>query len=192
MADPFWQTTIQWTIWGIAMSLVMGALARSRNKVRLPMDENKLVHPRSTLILGVVCSGFFVSAAILSVAFIEKGGWGFAIFFLAFSLLGAPIIVDYYLARHELTGDGLNYGTMFKGRHSLKWADVTSIRYSQGAKWFLVFAPGKPVARISAMLLGLPAFAKEVLNKVPGSRIETQAQQVLRETAQGNLPRIWH
>jgi hypothetical protein len=184
------EETVHWLIWGIVMALVMGALARSRKKLRPPAEGNTLVHPKGILVAGVFCTGLFVAFAVLSFD-AKTGGPGVALTFLALALLGVPLIIDYYRARHTLTATGLDYGTMFKGRHSLRWADVTSVRYSQGAKWFLIESPGKPAARISAMLLGLEKLSAEVLKHVPHQRIEPQALRILKDAAQGNLPSIW-
>ena len=188
--EAFWQDRVQWLIWGIAMALVMGALARSRQKLRPPTEGNTLVHPKGILIVGVVCTGFFAACAALSFS-AKTGGPVVALVFLAFALLGVPIILDYYRARHTLTATGLDYGTMFKGRHTLRWADVASVRYSHVSKWFLIESPGRPVARISAMLVGLEKFSGEVLKHVPHSRIEPDALLILKEAALGNLPSIW-
>lgn len=188
--EAFWADRAQWIIWGIVMALVMGALARSRKKVRPPAEDNTLVHPKGILVAGVLCTGLFVACAVLSFD-AKTGGPGVALTFLALALLGVPLIIDYSLARHTLTATGLDYGTMFKGRHSLRWADVTSVRYSQVSKWFLIESPGRPVARISAMLVGLEKFSAEVLRHVPHQRIEPQTLQILKDAAQGTLPTIW-
>lgn len=172
------------------MALVMGALARSRKKPRTPTEGNTLVHPKGILIAGVLCTGLFVTCAVLSFD-ARTGGPRVALTFLALALLGVPLIVDYYRARHTLTATGLDYGTMFKGRHMLRWADVTSVRYSHASKWFVIESPGRPVARISAMLVGLEKFSQEVLKQVPHRRIEPDALLVLKDAAQGNLPAIW-
>jgi len=192
MADPaFLQSAFTWLIWGVAMTLAMGALSPGRDKSRPRAEGSTLVHPRALLVLGISGVAFFLVLAAISLALADVG-WGFALFFLAFALLGVPSILDFYRVRHEVTPDGLQYGTRLQGRHALEWVQVTSVRYSLFEQCFLVSAPGKPVARISALMMGLPAFAESVLHHVPGTCIDPQTRQVLLETAQGNPPRLWN
>ena len=59
-------SVLQWALWLVLMSLVMGWLARSRIRKRVESDANALRHPNSVLIIGAVTSAFFVALAILS------------------------------------------------------------------------------------------------------------------------------
>ncbi len=77
MDQPWWGTVVQWTVWGIVMTLVMGWVARSRLKTRPHPDSRRLVHPPSTLIIGVVVFLFFAGIAIISNVFPNKTvTWG--------------------------------------------------------------------------------------------------------------------
>ena len=188
--EAFWADKLQWLIWGVVMAIVMGALGRSRQKLRPPTEGNTLVHPKGILVLGIVCIVFFGAFAVLS-AFAETGGLGIAAVFVAFALMGVPILLEYYRVRHTLTANGLEFGTLYRGRHALRWAEVARVRYSHVWKWFVLERPGQPVARISAMLIGLQKFSEEVIKHVPHSRIDPDALPILRDAAQGNLPSIW-
>ena len=189
--EAFWAERAQWMIWGIIMSLVMGALARSRQKFRPPAEGNTLVYPKGILVLGAICTGGFLACAALSFD-AKTGGPGVALTFVVLSLLGVPLLLDYYRGRHTLTVAGLDYGTMFKGRYFVPWTEVTRVRYSQVSKWIVIESPGRPAARISAMLVGLQKFCTDVLRHIPRDRIEPDAFQVLEESARGNLPSLWH
>jgi hypothetical protein len=52
-------TALQWTLWLVVMATVMGWLARSRLRARPASDARRLVHPPSTLIVGLVAFAFF-------------------------------------------------------------------------------------------------------------------------------------
>jgi hypothetical protein len=174
------------------MSAVMGWLARARTSPGAPHDSRTLAHPRSTLIVGLVCTGFFLLLAVWSFLFPGKTGSPvISLFFLGFAALGAPLILDYRNARHVLTHDGLQYGKLFGGGGRMRWTEVRELRYSQSAKWFrLQLADGR-VVRISAMLRGLPEFAAAALAQVSPAAIGEDAPVVLQATAQGELPRVW-
>jgi hypothetical protein len=193
MSDrPWWALVLQWSLWFAIMSLVMGWLARRRNATRSPQDADKLVHPVSTLIIGLVCGGFFLALAVLCFLLPgETGSPAISLFFVGFALLGAPLVLDYRNARHTLVADGLQYGRMFGGSGVLRWREVRRLRYSQSAKWFRLDLADGVVVRVSAMLMGLPAFAQAALGQVSGSAIDPQTRAVLEATAAGDLPKIW-
>jgi len=191
-ARPWWSHVVQWGLWAVAMSLVMGWLARSRKQAPAPPDAQTLAHPRSTLIVGLVCTGLFLIVAVLSALFPGKSGSpAVTLFFIGFAALGLPLILDYRNARHTLTADGLRYGKMLGGTGTLRWADVQRLSYSQSAKWFRLDLADGRVVRVSAMLVGLPQFAQAVLDQVPPAAISPDARTVLQGTAAGELPRIW-
>jgi Bacterial PH domain len=189
---PWWVSTLQWGIWAVVMAAVMGWLARTRTGPRAPHDARTLAHPRSTLIVGLVCVGFFLLLAVWSYLYPGKSGSPLiSLFFLGFAALGAPLVLDYRNARHTLTPDGLQYGKLFGGGGRMRWTEVRELRYSQSAKWFrLQLADGR-VVRISAMLRGLPEFAAAALAQVPAAAMDADTRAVLQATAQGDLPPVW-
>ena len=189
---PWWGPALQWGLWAAVMSFVMGWLARSRTRRRPLQAASTLSHPRSTLVVGLVCTGLFLGAAVLSAMFAgTTGSPAVSLFFVGFAALGLFVILDYRNARHALTSDGLQYGRLIGRRGAFRWPEVRRLRYSQSAKWFrLELADGR-VVRISAMLLGLPDFARAALAQVPPSAIDPETRVVLEATAAGNLPQVW-
>lgn len=174
------------------MAVVMGWLARSRSRPRPDSKSRTLAHPPSTLIIGVVCGGFFAAIAILSNVYANATTTIYTTAtFVAFSLMGLPLIADYFFARHEITGDGMNFGRMTGRRGSFKWADVKRVNFATGMKWFRIETTRGTVVRISAMLRGLPAFARALLENIPEDAIEAHSLEVLRKTAEGKTPSLW-
>ncbi len=108
-----WAYGLQWVLWAVVMSVVMGWLARTRS-TRRPQEANRLAHPRSTLVIGLVCTGFFAAIAVVSALYPGKDGSPLlSLCFVGFAALGVPILLDYRNARHTLTADGLQYGKMW-------------------------------------------------------------------------------
>lgn len=189
MADSSWiGPAIQWTVWGVLMSLVMVGLARSRTRNGGAAHE-QLRLPKGVLALSVVGIAFFLGLAILAYP-AKTGGLGVASVFMVFAALSGYLALEYFRVWHTVTSEGLDYGTMFRGRKFVRWEEVSSVNFSP-AGWFVLKAPDKPQARISAMLRGLPEFASAVLQKVPLDRLDSKTLQLLQQTAYGNLPRIW-
>jgi hypothetical protein len=189
---PWWTLVIQWGLFFVLMSLVMGWLARSRQRPRLPNEQPILEYPRSVLIVGLVCSGLFVALALCVLLFPgETGSPLIALFFLGFALLGVPLIAEYVRVRHQVEPGGLRYQTLSGKRGFLQWAYITRIRYSEGAKWFRIDGTNGEVIRISAMLTSLPEFARAALQGVARERIDAKTMHILESTAAGAPPSVW-
>jgi hypothetical protein len=189
---PWWAQILAWGLWFALMSLLMGWLARSRQRPRSGSQPGVLQHPRSVLVLGLVCSGLFLTFALLSLLLPgETGSPLISLFFLGFALLGVPLIAEYVRVRHQLEPGGLRYQTLFGKRGFLPWSDVTCVRYSHTAKWFRIDGGAGEVVRISAMLTSLPEFARAVLEGVPRERIDPKTIPVLESTASGSPPSVW-
>src|SRR5690349_19619935 len=97
MDRPSWQFALQWALWGVAMTLVMGWISRSRLRCRQSEGPQSLSQPLPTLIIGVVCTGFFLAIAIISnVTSNPTATWLTTSIFIGFALLGVPMISLYF------------------------------------------------------------------------------------------------
>jgi hypothetical protein len=192
MDQPWWVPAVQWTIWGIVMTVVMGWVAKSRLKTRSPSDLQQLIHPPSTLIIGVVVFLFFAGIAIVSNVFPNKTvTWWTTTIFVGFALLSIPMVADYFLARHHVSEEGLSYGRLTGRRGYLKWSDLSRVEYAPVMKWFRLETRSGDVARISAMLIGLPEFARLLLAHAPPQAIDAETFPILQATADGHPPAVW-
>lgn len=192
MIREWWVSAVQWTVWGVVMTLVMGWLARSRLKPRPRSAAGRLYHPPSTLIVGLVCFLFFAGIAILSNVYANSTTtWWTTTLFVGFAAMAIPVVLDYFLARHELSKEGLRYRGLSGRSGYLKWSDVQRVRYAPAMKWFRLETATGSVARISAMLVGLPEFARLVLAHAPRDAIDEETLPILEATARGNPPPVW-
>jgi hypothetical protein len=117
--------------------------------------------------------------------------WTTAIF-TGFALLSLPLIADDFLARHEVCEEGLSYSRLTGRRGYLKWSEPRRVRYAPAMKWFGLETASGDVARISAMLVGLPEFASLLLAHAPSQAIEADTSPILRATAAGQPPPVWN
>ena len=192
MSKDWWINAVQWTLWGVAMTLAMGWLARSRLKRRSDALPRQLYHPMSTLITGLVCFVFFAGIAIISNVYANKTTtWWTTTIFVGFALMSIPVVADYFLARHELSDAGLSYRGLSGKRGYLKWSELYRVQYAPAMKWFRLETSSGKVARISAMLIGLPEFAQHLLRHAPSEAIEENTLHILKATAHGNPPPVW-
>jgi hypothetical protein len=144
------------------------------------------------LILGLVGFLFFSALAVLSNVYAnETTTWWTTALFVGFALLALAMIGDYVLARHDVSERGLSYGRLTGPRGYLEWGDLRRVRYSQAMKWFVLETRSGKTARISAMLVGLPEFARLLLTRAPAGVIESETAAILHDTAGGNPPPIW-
>jgi len=186
---------LQWPIWGLVMALTMRWLAKSRSgrSSATGPKVGVLVHPKSTLIVGIVITAFFLSIAVISNTVAKNSSttlWT-TLVFVGFGLLSALMIADYFFGRHLVILDGLEYGGMFGRRGVARRGQVRSVSYSPRMKWFVLSLDSGRKVRVSAMLVGLPEFARLVLLGVPQDRIDGRTLHVLRNTAEGRLPDLW-
>jgi hypothetical protein len=192
MNTSWWMSVVQWTLWGLLMTLAMGWVARSRLRARLPAAQGRLQHPPSILVVGLGGFAFFFGLAVLSNVYAnETTTWATTSVFLGFALLSGLLVADYFLARHMLVEGGLDYGRLTGRRRRLAWTDVTRVRYAPALKWFKIQTAEGRVARVSASMTGLPAFAEAVLRDVPPAAIDADTHAVLRAAAAGDLPPVW-
>jgi hypothetical protein len=101
------------------------------------------------------------------------------------------LVLEYFIVRHRLTDEGIEYRRLFGQRGSLRWREVRSVGFSNVMKWFVLESYTGKAVRISALLMGLPEFARLVLAHVPRELIEANTQAILEETSQGRPPSIW-
>src|SRR5689334_92168 len=120
MDQPWWGPAVQWTVWGILMALAMGWVARSRFKTRPDSDSQRLVHPPSTLIIGIVVFLFFAGIAIVSNVFPNRTvTWWTTAVFAGFALLSLAMVAAYFLGHRggaELRQAGWSPGISQVGR----------------------------------------------------------------------------
>jgi small-conductance mechanosensitive channel len=183
---------LQWTLWTIIMSLIMGWVARSRQRPRPARYVRRLQHPPSTLTIGLAGFLFFAAIAVISNMFANATTtWLTTTVFVGFALLALPILGDYFAARHEVSEEGLRYGRLFGTGGHIRWADLKSVRYSAAMKWFRLESQSGTVVRVSVMLMGLPVFAQLLLVHAPPEAIDSKTVSVLQMTAEGNPPSVW-
>jgi len=178
--------------WVVAMTFTMRWLARSRQAAHGAGDGDRLRHPGSILAIGIVGGLFFVGIMVAATFFPDEG-----VGFLFYGLMGALtlqsfyMVADYYNARHAVSGEGMDFGRPTGRRLVFRWSEVERVRFSRMMKWFRVELRSGEVVRVSFFLMGLPAFAAQVLRQVPEACIDKEALQALRETANGQLPKVW-
>ena len=187
-----WGSFVQWGVWGIVMAAVMAWIARSRLRTRPESNARRLVHPPSTLVIGLVCFLFFGAIAVISnVLANNTTTWWTTTVFIGFALVSLLIVADYFVARHEVSEEGMSYGRLLGSRRFLKWSDLRFVRYAPVMKWFRLETRSGDVARISAMLIGLPEFARLILANAPTEAIEPGTLPILQATADGSPPPVW-
>ena len=183
---------LQWMLWGLLMSLVMGWVARSRNRPRAAGSAQRLQHPISTLVIGLSCFLLFAAIAVISnVLANATTSWKTTTVFVGFALLALPILGDYFAARHEVSEEGLRYGRLVGSGGYMPWTELKSVRFIEAMKWFRLESQSGKVVRLSVMLMGLPRFAQLLLAHAPPPSIEKSTLPVLQTTAEGNPPSVW-
>jgi hypothetical protein len=190
--QPWWQPVAQHAVWLLVMSAVMAWMAKSRLQPRGKVPAGEMVYPASMLIIALVCVVVFAAITVLSWVYPAPNFAVFVtLFFAGFTLLGVPLVVEYFRVRFRLELDGLRYQTLFGRRGVLPWSQVTAIRFSPTAKWFRLAGQQGEVIRVSAMMIRLPEFAEVLLQRAGHAKIDAMSREVLEATAAGNPPSMW-
>jgi hypothetical protein len=192
MDGRWWTAPLQWGLWFLLMSLIMGWIARSRLRARPASEAGRLTHTLGMFVVGLVCFVVFAGFAIASNVFPNTTAtWWTTAIFVGFACLGALMMTGVFLEQYEASPDRL-VGTNFIGiRKQLRWSELKSVRYSLMMKWFRLETQSGNVIRISAMLTGLPEFARLLLASAPAQTIDSETSELLRATAAGNPPSVW-
>lgn len=190
MEDKDWLfTVLQWVLTGILISVLVGWLSKSRLRARPASEARRLVYPASFLIIGIVsfavCAGFAVVSNIYSN---ETTTWWTTAIFVGFAILSASMVLVFFWERYELSDEGLAGRDVRGVRRCIRWSELRSVRYVSSKKSFRLETRSGRVMRVSASLMGLPEFARILLQSAPAVAIETQTLDVLRATAAGELP----
>jgi len=193
MSDrPWWAIAMQWTLWAIVMTIVMGWLAKSRFRQRRADELGTLRHPKSTLIMGLVCFVFFAALTVITVVTDNKTAtWWTTAIFAVLAGMSAPPVLDYFMARHRVSGEGLQYRKLLGQSGFVEWASLRNIRYNFMMKWFRLETTSGQVVRISVMLMGLPEFARALLDGASDESMDEVTRKLLLATAKGNPPSSW-
>lgn len=171
------------------MIAVITWINSSRLRPRSDRDVGRLVHPPSTLIVGAVSLTFF--AWLMFIGYVTKNEtftWWVQTCFGLFALLSAVTVVAFFMEKHDVSSVAIRYPTLLRGMKSMHWADVAALRYNPLFRWFHLRSRSGDVARVSAMLKGLPEFARLALDHVAGEAIDAATAELLMHTAEGNPP----
>lgn len=178
-------------MWLALMGLVMGWLAKARTSAKVEGRSRVLRHPPSTLIVGVVCTALFAAIAVLAGLSTKPDEWWVPLLFLAFALLGVPLIVEGVRVRIELKDDGIAYQGLFRRYESVPWNDIDLAAWSPAMKWLVLTTRHGDKLRVSAMLSGLDALALALSERAPTLRMNDVTKQMLADARAGKLPSIW-
>jgi len=166
-------------------SLVTALAAALRKRAQPAASPARMQYPPSVRAIGAFILAVLIMVAAAFAVTAENGPGGPVVVgvLAAFGALGLLLIVGSVRLWHVLTADGLEFGRFLGPRGSLQWRDVTRLTYSKVMRWFRIETASGEVARISAMLTGLPEFACAVLEQVPSYAIDDGAREALQAYA---------
>jgi len=187
METPWWLTLVQWAAFPVLTALAFGAMEASRSGKH---ESSTLRQPFSVLLLGTVCALFFGGLLYISDTIGKNEtttAWTNACF-AGFALIGLLLVAFYFTDRHRISPTELTFATITGLRKTMRWSDIVEARYSPSMKWFRIEDREGAVARINAMLMGLPQFAGHVLRYAPAVAIDDDTRQMLLDVEAGHLP----
>jgi hypothetical protein len=176
-------------VWG--KPRLMRWLDRSRLRPRPPTEARRMMHPRSILAMGIgliACA----SAALFALAADDapqasKSSWNCLVLALLF-VPGLWVTAAYCCVRHELSDEGMQVKLSFRRPITFNWDDVEHVIFNERFGWYRITLRSEDKVRISCLLMGLPEFARTLLQHVPSAKVEHSTRLTLEDTAAGRLP----
>lgn len=159
-----------------------------RQRLRSPAESGQLAYPPAILIVGLAGTVFFGGIFIASLLW-PDGTENFLVhaLFLGLFLLGAYLVAEYFLVHHRVDGQGMDCSRLFGSRRRIAWADVERVDFNQAMNWYRLKLASGSTVRISGAMMGLPTFARHVLDHVPQHRLDLQVRPMLDRAAKGEL-----
>lgn len=188
---PWWLYALQWAAWLVAMMLVAWGLARARKAARPSGTALVLVHPATTLIIGIVGIAFFGILSVVSAYYMDADEWWVPVGFMGFVLVGAVTLGEAVRVRHELTDTGIAYQGLLRRYEQIHWNEIVYAHWSPTMKWLVVATIDGRVMRFSGMLNGLESLARTLAVRVPGLSVDEGTAQMLTNACEGRLPNVW-
>jgi hypothetical protein len=145
-----------------------------------PSQSHTLKHGPFILIVGL--GGFLLFSGFLLLASLYPNDTGAAwvnAVFAAFAALGLFLVYAYLRDKLTITNEGISGRGMFSSPRSVRWQDVTEIRFDQNMGWFIVRSFSARPLYVSRMLIGLPEFARAATIHVSPSVMEPGCLELL-------------
>jgi hypothetical protein len=154
---------------GIAAAVVIGIVmnaARGRAKVDTATRSATLEY-HAILKVFAGLAGILIPAVIVvavAVAPPKKAGDWYAVAGLlgGFGIGGGLFLAECFRKRVVMSPEGLVSHTLWARPLTIRWEEITAVKYSVAMSWFIVEATGGRVVRIHLMLTGLKTFAEAV------------------------------
>lgn len=89
-----------------------------------------------------------------------------------FLAMGVPFVVEIFGVRHAFDDRGFTYRSPWSRRRSLRWEEVTELRWRPSMKWLELRDRRGGRFRISLLLGGLEAMAGTALGRIPAGVLE--------------------
>jgi len=112
---------------------------------------------------------------------------------LLFSLLGMPLVIEFWGVVHGYDNAGVSYRSPWSGRRRVDWSSIGSIEWRPVLKWLDVRPrDGGRALHLSPMLGGLEEFAQLALRQVPPTALggQVEARAALELMAAGHAARL--
>lgn len=126
---------------------------------------------------GLLALGLFagVPKDQIHIPFLMAGG------FLALSV---PLSIEVFGISHRVGPDGIERGSPWRrARASLAWKDLRTVRWNEGAKWFVLEAADGTRMRVSPYLDGLAPFRHFLLTAAPAAAIDEPTRRQIERIA---------
>lgn len=175
----------------LMVPLVLGALHG-----RQPTEAQRLRYSYGARIFGTAIPvGVIVaSSALVFTSFVtDEARRPICGLLLLFSVLGMPLVIEFWGVVHGYDNAGVSYRSPWSGRRRVDWSSIGSVEWRPVLKWLDVRPrDGGRALHLSPMLGGLEEFAQLALRQVPPTALagQVEARAALELMAAGYAARL--
>jgi hypothetical protein len=165
---------------------------RRRSKLIPGVIPGQLIQPRWMLTIGLLTVPLFALLGTTAVFMPKQSAidWVRCVFVWGIAATSLFTIARYYLARHRVSAQGLDFGHATGARTQILWSDLQRVEYCFSRPHFRLQTHSGNVVRIWVLYTGLPEFATLLLAHTASSAIDNRTLAVLQATARGNPPEM--
>lgn len=162
---------------GIAVAVVLtyltAAILRSKPVIDPATGARVFRYARGSkalALISLILPGFMGAGAFILYREGESDYWVWFIIGLIFAALSGGALLECFVARLVVTGEGIKSVSPWRGKRFLRWDEIESIRYSNSSQTYVITGTSRKKIRV---LQGLDRFGLligEFRRKIPQER----------------------
>ncbi len=179
---------IEWIVLGIILTTFYSLVKASRKKDLATNSSNCLSLPFYLLLIGIVSFLFFTLFLVRSLFFPNGTESVFStVVFSFFSLLGLILIYTYFIHKMSFTTTEILYRRFTGKKVTISFSSINCVSYQANMQWIVLEYGNSKKSYFPIVLKGIRPFSTMILQNINSDKIDSVAQDVLKQLKDGEL-----